>query len=89
MSKINIPKKILLDMEIPYGNCIEDRIIDNSRWSIHHEVIFEYEGKIYRAYYSVGATELQDEGPWEYDDDVVCTEVHKIKEVVEVWSAVG
>lgn len=88
MAKIKIPKEILLDMEILWGNSIEDTIIDNSRWSIHHKVIFEYEGKTYQAFYSVGATESQDESPWEYVKEVECTEVHQVEKLVKVWEAV-
>ena len=35
--------------------------------------------------YSEGATECQDERPWEYDDEIKCTEV-ELKEVkVKKW----
>ncbi len=61
---MNIDKKVLTDdLELPY-NAIEDNVIDNSRWSINHEIIFEYQGKFYQAYYSGGATEQQMEEPW-------------------------
>lgn len=70
-------KEFLRDeLDLPY-NAIENHVIDNSRWSIQHEIIFEHEGKFYQAYYSVGATECQDERPWEYEDEVECTEVVK------------
>lgn len=78
-------KDFLIDeLDLPYS-AIEDKIIDNSRWSIQHEIIFEYEGKHYRAYYQVGATESQDEGPWEYDDKVDCTEVVQKEITVMAW----
>jgi hypothetical protein len=78
-------KDFLIDeLDLPYS-AIEDKVIDNSRWSIQHEIVFEHEGKFYRTYYSVGATESQDEGPWEYDDEVDCTEVVKQEITVMAW----
>jgi hypothetical protein len=78
-------RKFLRDeLDLPY-NAIEDAVTDNSRWSIQHEIIFEYEGKFYSASYSVGATEMQDESPWEYEDEVKCYEVEKKQVMVERW----
>lgn len=72
------------ELDLPY-EALEDEIVDNSRWSIQHAIIFEHEGKFYRTYYSVGATEIQDESPWEYEDEVECFEVVKAKVVKEEW----
>lgn len=72
------------ELDLPYG-AVEDEVVDNSRWSIYHKIVFEYSGKHYSTYYSVGATELQDESPWEYEEEVECTEV-ELKEVrVKKW----
>jgi hypothetical protein len=70
------------------GTVIEDSVTDNSRWSIYHELIFEYEGKTYKTEYSVGATESQDEGPWDNEPEVECVEVRQVEKVVKVWEAV-
>ena len=81
-------KEMLInELDLPYSAKI-DKVVDNTRWSVIHEIIFEHEGKFYRTSYSVGATEEQDEGPWEYDDEVECTEVHEVEKVVKVWEAV-
>lgn len=78
-------KEFLIDeLDLPYS-AIEDKVIDNSRWSIQHEIVFEHEGKFYRTYYSVGATESQDERPWEYDDEVECTEVVQQEVTIMAW----
>lgn len=66
--------------DVVYGDAegakvISDTIYETSRWSVLHELIFEYEGKIYRTGYSEGATEMQDESPFEYDTTVECDEV--------------
>ena len=78
-------KEFLIDeLDLP-DSAIEDKVVDNSRWSIQHEIIFEHEGKFYRTHYQVGATESQDEGPWEYDDEIECTEVIRQEVTVMAW----
>ena len=78
-------KYLTEDLDLPY-NALEDNIIDNSRWSIQHEIIFQVnDGKFYKTYYSVGATECQDESPWEYEDNITCYEVKKQEVIVEQW----
>ncbi|MGV2887176.1 hypothetical protein [Paenibacillus taichungensis] len=67
------------ELDLP-GSALVDEITDTSRWSIHHKIVFEYEGKFYLTHYSEGATEMQCESPWEYEEDVNCTEV-ELKEV--------
>jgi hypothetical protein len=70
-------------------DAIEDKIVDNSRWSIIHEAIFQHEGKFYLTSYSVGATEQQDEQPYEYDKDKIeCQEVVLVEKVVKVYEPV-
>jgi hypothetical protein len=46
-------------------------IVSKSRWSVRYEMIFHFKGSYYRTYYSVGATEYQDESPYEHDDNLV------------------
>lgn len=81
--KTTFTKKFLVnDLDLP--DCaIEDTLESTSRWSEHHTIIFEHEGKFYRTHYSCGLTEMQCESPWEYDDDIECTEVQKIRK--QVW----
>ncbi|KAF6630589.1 hypothetical protein H6F38_14270 [Paenibacillus sp. EKM208P] len=70
---------LINELDLPYSALVDD-ITDTSRWSIHHEIVFEHEGKFYQTHYSEGATEMQDESPWEYEEDVDCDEV-ELKEV--------
>ena len=77
------------ELDLPYSNTIVDRIIDTTRWSIVHEIIFEDNGKFYQTTYSEGATEMQDERPWEYEDEVECEEVELREEKVKKWMSVG
>lgn len=88
MKTIKLHKDYLKnELDLPYS-AIKDDIVDTSRWSIHHEIIFAHDGNFYRTYYSEGATEMQDESPWEYNNEVECTEVElrevKIKKWVDV-----
>jgi hypothetical protein len=85
MIKLSVEK--LRDMDLPYS-AIHDKIVGTSRWSIQHEIVFEYEGKHYETSYQVGATESQDEGPWEYEKEVDCYEVELVEKVVKIWQRV-
>ena len=81
----------LKEMGLPYYaevdevEIVSDEITGTSRWSIFHELIFRYEDKYYRCDYSVGATEMQYEAPWEYETEIDCHEVHLVEHMVEVW----
>lgn len=72
------------ELELPWS-ANEDNVIDTSRWSVHHKIVFEDGGKYYQTYYSVGATECQDESPWEYEDNIECTEVEQKEVLVKQW----
>ena len=64
-------------------------IIEHARWSVRHRCVFEHEGKYYETHYSVGATESQDESPYEYDADVIdCPEVIPVPTSVIVYKRV-
>ncbi len=88
---IKIPKQEMLDIlndeEDSNGRIIEDRVSGKSRWSIEHDIIFDYEGKYYKAGYRIGATESQDEMPWDYEEFVEATEVHQVEKTIKVWEA--
>jgi len=76
------------ELDLPYANTIVDSIIDTTRWSIIHEIVFADKGKFYRTTYSGGATECQDERPWEYEDEVECEEVELREVKVKKWMPV-
>jgi hypothetical protein len=79
-------KEFLMEFE---GKTIIDEMVDHSRWSVSHRRIFEFEGKFYETYYSVGATEQQDESPYEYDEDEIdCPEVKPVQKLVTVYEKV-
>lgn len=76
---------------IIYDDCINadkvgDTIQTSTRWSILHTMIFKYKDKFYMADYSVGATELQEERPYEYAaDKIECPEVELKEVMIKKW----
>ena len=55
---------------------LENELVDHSRWSVIYSMVFTTEGKFFRSNYSRGATEYQEESPYEYDgDEIECEEV--------------
>lgn len=64
------------------GALLFDTIIGTTRWALQHAIIFHHEGKFWKTTYQVGATERQDESPWEYVPDVTCVEVEPFEKVV-------
>ena len=81
-----------LMLNILNGNAAEeivyDRVVDNTSWSIIYELVFKYNNKYYKTSYSVGATEYQDETPWEYNDEIECEEVEPIQKLITVYEKV-
>jgi len=85
MSKIKVAKEVALEL---LDNAVDNSVYDTSRWSILYEAVVPYEGKHYRVYYSRGATEYQDEGPFEYDNEVELVEVKQVEKLTKVWEEV-
>lgn len=67
----------------------EPEIIDTSRWSVIYRAIFFHDGKYYETNYSCGATEMQDESPYEYEpDEIECSEVVQVTKTITVYEKV-
>lgn len=64
----------------------------NSRWSLHYSLVFrlpdQTNSEAWQVGYRVGATECQEEGPWEYESEVAATLVHRTTKTIEVWEPV-
>jgi len=74
------------DFDDDVFDVVENELVDSSRWSVHYVMVFKYKDKFYDAAYSSGATESQDESPFEYDDDEIeCHEVVQVEKMVKVW----
>jgi hypothetical protein len=78
-------KDLLVEILGLPDNAIEDIIIDHTRWTVVHRIIFAYQDKFYETNYHVGATELQGMEIWEYDNEIDCVEVQKQEVVVTQW----
>lgn len=60
--------------------------LDDSRWALHYEGVFEFEGKHYMVQYQEGATEYQEgEDPWYHEDEIEATEVVWLPVVEHKW----
>jgi len=61
-------------------------LIDTSRWRHHHEAVFSFDGHLYSVYYTTGATECQDEAPFEYEpNEIECQEVVPEERTITVY----
>lgn len=68
------------EFELPWNNksdkctIISNDIVDQTRWSVIHDLIFQLPDQstdeAWMVSYSVGATECQDESPWEYEEEI-------------------
>ncbi len=60
----------MLDGEHPDYETVNDEISGKRRWSVDHWFVVKRksDGRFFGDCYSVGATESQDERPWEYDE---------------------
>jgi len=67
----------------------ETKITSVSRWSINYYMVFSYQDKVYGVSYSRGATECQDEVPFEYEpDDVLVEELKPVMKIVPMWESI-
>jgi hypothetical protein len=82
------PKEQLKEILDSGKDVIETKLTESTRWSLVYRMIFSFEGKFYETTYRVGATESQDERPFEYAlDQIECTEVHQVEETIKVWKS--
>jgi hypothetical protein len=74
------------DLKWETHETVSDKIIRQGRWSVQYERVFKHEGKFYLTTYSVGATESQDERPYDYEpDEIECKEVFPVEKTVIVY----
>lgn len=71
--KLNLTSKQgrdIVDGEDSNFVTIEDKIVGTRRWSIEYEIVVQRktDGKYFKDGYSRGATEMQDEQPYEYSE---------------------
>jgi len=89
VSKTTFPKEFMQNLvwgDAEDATVIERNIAGHSRWSVDYDIIFQVGDKYYSSSYSVGATESQDERPFQYDEDEIeVDEVIPVVELVTVW----
>lgn len=74
-----VGEKVDLGDDGIYRVMINDQI-DTTRWSVIFNMVFKHNNKYYETSYSRGATEQQDESPYEHDEDEIeCPEVEPYK----------
>ena len=68
---------------------IQEKIVDQRRWTTVYKRVFKYEDKFYVTTYESGSTEQQDTQPYEYDpDEIECDEVKPVEKTVIVYEKV-
>jgi hypothetical protein len=58
----------ILEGDKEVGEIVLNHQIDTSRWSIIYRLVIKVNGKLYAGTYRRGATEMQEERPWEYTE---------------------
>jgi hypothetical protein len=70
---------------------LRDELYDTTRWTNVYEFVFRApdDGKAYRVYYEVGASDSQDDvDPWDYEDQIKAVEVEQVEVVTTEWKPV-
>ena len=61
---------------------IERELHDLTRWGVIYREILGHSGRFYETFYEVGATEMQDMEPYEYEDDAIqLAEVYPVEKI--------
>ena len=82
-------KSFLQELEEGDENVVLEEITGTSRWSTRYRRVFKHEGKFYETHFSCGATEMQDESPYEYDPaEIECPEVKQVEKTITVYEKV-
>ncbi len=93
---LTVDKETVTDLwDLPFGgnpdegvSIISDTIEGTRRWSTDHKLIVRIGAKVYQTSYSRGATEYQDETPWEHDTNVEFIEVVAVEKTIVVWEPI-
>ena len=63
------------------ANIVRDRITEHKRWCVVHELIFKRNDKLYRLIYKIGATEREEQHPFDEAETIKCKEVFEVPSV--------
>lgn len=76
--------KAILWEETPY-KIVRNELVDNTRWNLVYGLVVEKDGKFFRTEYQTGATESQDNSPFDYMDEVEFEEVFPVEKTITVY----
>jgi len=90
---MKFPKEVLQELiwgsYDGYETVTTPELYETSRWSNYYSYVFRFEGKLYETTYSVGASDSQDESPYEYEDAMIeCPEVEAVEVLTTVYKPV-
>ena len=83
--------KEVLDGDTETLEKVSDTLTGKNRWSLLHSLVFREKttGRFFQVGYSEGATEQQDESPFEHEaDDVEVVEVRPVERTVTVYEPI-
>ncbi len=79
-------KELAYECYVDGFEVIEQKMTGHSRWSLKYSMIFKFEDKLYKTSYSTGATEYQEEDPYDYEpDEIECPEVIPVEKINIVY----
>lgn len=66
-------RELAYDDETDNYTVVQNDIVGTSRWSTEHTLVIKSKetGKFYTSYYRQGATEMQEESPFENDGEMI------------------
>lgn len=78
------------DHENGYAEELHRELWETTRWAHVYEFVFRApdDGKAYRVFYWRGATEMQDQDLWNWDDDIWADEVEQVQVTKTEWKPV-
>ncbi|BET51810.1 hypothetical protein RGQ21_67920 [Kitasatospora aureofaciens] len=78
------------DPENGYAEELHRELYDTTRWTNVYEFVFRApdDGKAYRVYYDVGATESVDQDIWNWSDEITAIEVEQVQVTKTEWKPV-
>lgn len=88
---VTLSPEYLRDLLDDNGNdefdIVVNKITDTSRWAIHHRLVIyrKTDQRYFETHYRTGATEYQEESPFEYEDEVTLREVFAVEKTVIVF----
>ena len=66
---------------------VRKKLVGRRRWEVEYEVVYKFEGRLWRSFYSVGATEEQYTAPYEFEKEVKLQEVFAVPVTAIVYQS--